>query len=476
MRLGDARELRIYIVDDGRGAASEFASALAGCGQVDVFEDADAALAAISSSPPDLVLCDCVMPGMSGTQLVERIRAEGPGVDVVLIADEASVDAAVATLRMGATDYLRKPLQPEQLRRVVELALERRLLKLENAQLSASLETLEACRALAPCLELGEVYPVALDLMLGAAGATRGLSVFRRSSVPQGDGIAFRGFNEAQARALRSLLIDEKRVDLDQCTTLASQDSGPLVDALREAGADVDRVLAVPVWSGEREGGVIWLVEEAGHAIGTMELDLVRAIQKHSEVSIHNAERYSNAKERAFIDDVTEVYNARYLMSATDNEIRRAERYGNSLSVVFLDLDRFKLVNDRHGHLIGSQTLRNLSKLLLEEIRQVDTLARYGGDEFTVLLADTPHEAAVHVAERIRRRVEEHLFECGSAPPLRLTISAGVASQPEHGRTREALLDASDKAMYRAKSLGRNRTCSADELPAVGSDAGARND
>ena len=113
---------------------------------------------------------------------------------------------------------------------------------------------------------------------------------------------------------------------------------------------------------------------------------------------------------------------------------------------------------------MGSRTLRNLSKLLLECIREVDTLARYGGDEFTILLPDTPHEAAVAVAERIRRSVEDYLFEGGDAAPLRLTISAGVASSPQHGRTHEELLDAADKAMYRAKSLGRNRCCSADEL------------
>src|SRR5690606_11277634 len=103
-------------------------------------------------------------------------------------------------------------------------------------------------------------------------------------------------------------------------------------------------------------------------------------------------------------------------------------------------------------------------RLLSECVRQVDTLARYGGDEFTILLVDTPHEVALKVGERIRSRVESHLFEAGRAGTLRLTISIGVATCPDHGRTREAVLDAADKAMYRAKSEGRNRVCSADEL------------
>ena len=125
---------------------------------------------------------------------------------------------------------------------------------------------------------------------------------------------------------------------------------------------------------------------------------------------------------------------------------------------------RFKLVNDTHGHLVGSDTLRQLSRVLEGCVRQVDTVARYGGDEFTILLADTGARLGRSVAERIRHSVERHRFEAGAGRTLGLTCSVGVSTYPAHGRTREALLDGADKAMYRAKSLGRNRVCSADEL------------
>jgi diguanylate cyclase (GGDEF)-like protein len=161
---------------------------------------------------------------------------------------------------------------------------------------------------------------------------------------------------------------------------------------------------------------------------------------------------------------VTEIYNARYLLSAADNEIRRAARYENALSVIFLDLDRFKMVNDRHGHLVGSDTLRKLSEILAQCVREIDTLARYGGDEFTILLVDTAHNQALAVAERIRSVVEERVFEAGRDASLRITLSIGVSTYPDHGEDRETLIDAADKAVYRAKSKGRNRVCSADEL------------
>ncbi len=463
MQREDRREARICVVDDNRFDREWLVDVLSGLGHLEAFADGETALRSIVGSAPDVVVTDCVMPGMSGTQLLERIRRERPGVDVIIMTGATSVDTAVAALRMGASDYLQKPLEAEQLLRVVEQTLTRRRLLEQNQRLRDALDTLESCRALAPCLEPGEVYPVALDLLLGASCRSRGLALFRRKTPPQHDGIAFRGLTESQAHALRRMLVDEKCVELGQIDRITEVEGGAIVDALREAGVETDRLIAVPIRSEDQEGGLLWVFQD-GVSLDDPLLELLQTIQRQAEVALRNAERYSRAKERAFTDDVTELYNARYLLSTAANEILRAERYGNPLSIVFLDLDRFKLVNDTHGHLMGSRTLRNLSKLLLECIRQVDTLARYGGDEFTILMADTSHEAAMLVAERIRTDVEGYLFEGGDSAPLRLTISSGVASFPEHGRTHEELLDAADKAMYRAKSLGRNRTCSANEL------------
>jgi diguanylate cyclase (GGDEF)-like protein len=234
-------------------------------------------------------------------------------------------------------------------------------------------------------------------------------------------------------------------------------------DALRELGLAAEPALCVPLRGRETEAGAIWLFQ-GERPLAPADLERAALVSAHAEVALHNAERYHRAKERAFIDDVTEVYNARFLLQATDREVQRAERYGRELCVVFLDLDRFKTVNDRHGHLVGSQVLRRLSQVLRECIRQVDTLARYGGDEFTILLADTGLEDGLRISERIRRTVADTAFESGGGPPIRLTISIGVAAYPRHGGDRTQLLDAADKAMYLAKSRGRNCVCSASEL------------
>jgi diguanylate cyclase (GGDEF)-like protein len=336
-------------------------------------------------------------------------------------------------------------------------------LEAENARLRDALRVLESCRVLTCCLEAGEVYPLALDLALAALGRARGVAVFRRPSAPLAECVAFRGFSEEQARVLREGLSVEKPVDLERVERLEVAVEGPLHEVLERAGLPAQRLLVVPLRGRESELGALWLLED-GLPFDAAALERAALVAAHAEIALRNAERYGHAKERAFVDDVTEAFNARYLHQAIEHEVQRAERSGRPLCILFLDLDRFKLVNDRYGHLVGSETLRQLARVLSGCVRQVDTLARYGGDEFTIVLVDTDLSAALAVAERIRRTVGETLFEGGRDRPIRLSISIGVSAYPQHGRSREALLDTADKAMYRAKSLGRNRVCSASDL------------
>lgn len=334
-----------------------------------------------------------------------------------------------------------------------------------RAELHMQLQTERACEPLGECLEPGKLYSMTLELLLERLGCSRGIAFFLPSPAPQGVGVAARGFEQETRDRLSRYLIEEKSLEATMGRgEVGVLPWGPLNHALGRVGLESPgALLSVPLRGDDRESGHVWILSE-GRRFGEADLETARTIARRATAALTTAERYHNAKERAFIDDVTGVYNARYLLATADNEIQRAERYGNPLSVLFLDLDRFKLVNDQHGHLIGSDTLRALSQLLGECVRQVDTLARYGGDEFTILLVDTPHDLANRVAERIRSRVEGHLFEAGHEGTLRLTISIGVATCPDHGDQLKPLLDAADKAMYRAKSEGRNRVASADDL------------
>jgi diguanylate cyclase (GGDEF)-like protein len=452
----------VLFVDDDRLQREMAQDALGDRVDLECLARADEAVASLARRPADVVVSDLHMPGLSGVELMRRVRRDHPGTDFILVSAQASVQSAVDALRLGASDYLVKPIQWEELALVLERTLVSRRLVAENARLRDSLSTVESCRVLASCLEVGDVYSVALDLVLRAAGEPRGIALFQRSSAPLSDGLELRGFRDDEANRIRRVLVNEKPVEVREVDRIQLLGQSPFHAVLQRAGLDAEVLLAVPITGEEAEAGLV-LVPLASDGDPAL-LERAGVVAAHAAVALRNAERYEKAKERAFVDDVTDVYNARYLLEAMDRELRRAERYAAELSVLFLDLDRFKLVNDRHGHLVGSHALRQLSRVLNECVRQVDTLARYGGDEFTIVLPDTGEAGAAQVADRIRRVVEETLFEAGRGEVMHVTCCVGHATFPQHGRDRGTLLDAADKAMYRAKSLGRNRVCSASDL------------
>ena len=452
---------RVLVVDDSRFHRELARDVLASRAEVVCCEGASQALAALEQGAFDLVLSDLTMPEMSGLDLLQRVQRRFPGAEFVIVTANATVDSAVHALRMGATDYLQKPVRAADLILCLERALARRRLVEENQRLRGELALYAASRTLASTLEPDEVFALALEIAGRVVGQTRGFALFQRPDLTDSIGIHTDGLSETEVGRLRGLIAEGKRVDWAAYPGLARLDRGPLHELLRAAGLPETPVLVVPLRGEERDAGLVCLLDAPPGEGALAPLAIVAA---HAGVALRNAERYRRARDRAFVDDATDVYNARYLLEALDREVRRSERYGNELSILFIDLDRFKLVNDSHGHLVGTGVLRQLSRLLAQSVRQVDTVARYGGDEFTILLADTGERGARVIAERIRKWVADYAFEAGAARTLRLTCCVGLANYPAHGRTREALLDAADKAMYRAKSQGRNRVCSASDL------------
>jgi diguanylate cyclase (GGDEF)-like protein len=448
-------------VDDSRFHRELARDVLASRADVVCCESAGEALAALEQTAFDLVLSDLTMPELSGLDLLARVQRRFPGSEFVIITANASVDSAVEALRMGATDYLQKPVRAADLILCLERALARKRLVEENQRLRGELSLYAAARTLAGSLEPDEVYGLALEIASRSVGLARGFALFKRENLPDSLGVHGVGLPERDIERLRALLAAGKRVDWEAFPAVARLDRGPLHELLRSAGIAEEPLYVVPLRGEQADVGVLCLL---GAGEGEEALPQLAIVAAHAGVALRNAERYRRARDRAFVDDTTDVYNARYLLEALDREVRRAERYGSELSILFIDLDRFKLVNDNHGHLVGSSVLRQLSQLLTQSVRQVDTVARYGGDEFTILLADTGERGGRVIAERIRKWVSEHAFEAGAGQILRLSCSVGLATYPAHGRTREALLEAADQAMYRAKSQGRNRVCSASEL------------
>jgi two-component system cell cycle response regulator len=164
---------------------------------------------------------------------------------------------------------------------------------------------------------------------------------------------------------------------------------------------------------------------------------------------------YESTARSAVTDGLTGVFNHAYFLSALRRETQRSKRYGLKLSLAMLDLDDFKHLNDTHGHLAGDEVLVKAASLMTQSLREVDIAARYGGEEFALILPDTPRMGAFVVADRIRKRVDEHFRRRKGGPVV--TMSGGVATFPDDAADLEQLIKRADEGLYRSKSNGKNR-------------------
>jgi len=248
-----------------------------------------------------------------------------------------------------------------------------------------------------------------------------------------------------------------------QRRTLLVSELDPSVDAWLAAIMPDARNVAIVPLAADAVVGV--LVAETGRRPGSrIERRVVATTERfagHTALAMRNANLLERMQQMAVTDGLTQLSNRRSFDRALDRELQRAARTDGRLSVVLIDIDHFKVLNDTHGHLTGDNVLRQIAAALRECGREYDTIARYGGEEFAAVLPGCSSALAVQVAERLRQAVEQAPTE------VPVTASAGVATYPYDGADIETLLGAADRALYSAKRGGRNRVLSAEQARAV---------
>ncbi|HEY6902819.1 MAG TPA: sensor domain-containing diguanylate cyclase [Candidatus Acidoferrales bacterium] len=216
-------------------------------------------------------------------------------------------------------------------------------------------------------------------------------------------------------------------------------------------------IVAVPVRFREQCLGVIELINCIGpEGFSQRDLALLQALADYAAIAIENARHVQRIHELTITDDCTSLYNARHLNFMLDTEIYRSHRYSFEFSVIFIDLDHFKNVNDTHGHLMGSKLLAEIGEAIKEKCRMIDLAFRYGGDEFVVLLPQTSKENALGVARRLHHLIRETRWLKDTGLDVTVTASVGVASYPTDSRTKAELLHLADEAMYLVKNTTRD--------------------
>jgi diguanylate cyclase (GGDEF)-like protein len=230
-----------------------------------------------------------------------------------------------------------------------------------------------------------------------------------------------------------------------------------------QIGSPSRSLLCVPIVNKKRTIGVLEAVNKIGDGLfNAQDLTLMVKLIDQAEIAIERAYLYQKMADLAVTDDLTKLFNFRYLDQTLDIEIRRGQRYGANVSLIFLDMDYFKQVNDRYGHLMGSRVLIEVAQILIQNLRDVDIIARYGGDEFVVVLPETPLDVTYRIAQRLRVALREHTFLEAEGHPITLTASYGIANYPAHARNKKDLIRLADQAMYRAKNSGRDQICLAE--------------
>ncbi len=407
---------------------------------------------------------------------VERLRSEAGGLPVIsLAASRVAADMSALSRRLGCSTHLQGPVSESILaetvrrERLLAEALEsirrtREEARREHEKLTHLIEIIKTANSV---LEPSRVMEVVMDrartsvrcdlwclflldereekLVFERAGHETRLPG-HRYAIPLDHGV-----EGAVLRRHRPVILNDFRThalydaEFDRCT-----------------GVESRSVMAVPLVSRGRVIGVVKLVNrQPGDSFSPADQSLVTLLMEPAAIALENAILFKKMEHLSVTDDLTGLHNVRYLNGFLYRELKRCRRYNLPVSVVFLDMDGFKTVNDRFGHLAGSQTLTEVGQVLRRTVREIDMVARYGGDEFVVILPQTGTRGAVVIAERMREAISEARFLGDMGLDVSLTASLGVASFPDQGSTRDELIHQADAAMYRVKESGKNGVLSA---------------
>jgi len=451
---------KILVVEDDRFFREMYSHLLSGEGyEVHTAASVNDAMSLLREAEYHLIISDLVMPGETGIDLLFQVKRLNPDIDMIMVTGNTNVETAIHALKNGARDYLLKPVNPDEFRHTVALCMEQRRLLNENSELKGLVHLFQVGQTIANCLEIERLGTLVVDSFANELGTDRALGIF-----PDEDGhlslSELRGLNYEDAELISETLLS-RYSDSSDTFWLRERVTDLLPPSTDSAGwlsQGMEEVLVLFVRSKTDLQGIVALfAPEGGCLPPEINQRSLHFLQNQTSLAFENAGRFASARNLLYIDELTGLFNYRYLDLALDRELKRAERYGSSVALLFIDLDLFKGVNDTHGHLIGSRVLGEVGALLRKSVRDVDLVIRYGGDEYTIILVETDAESAAHVAERIRVTIERHRYIADEGYDIHLSACIGYACFPEDTKSKLELLEVADKAMYRGKFSGRNR-------------------
>jgi two-component system cell cycle response regulator len=474
---------KVLIADDSPLVVRMIEKMLSGAGfAVVTARDGLEAVEKAVAEDVQLVILDVTMPRLNGYQACRLLKSEASTKDlpVVILTSRDQAGDRYWGLETGADFYITKDAEPQRI-----LDLVRGILAGEDGRgaprpeaahrssvdiLSRVNELLD--RKLYEATILSEIGRVARSLVRFDETFISVMALVARVADFSVGGMAFIEGDDLdvfllQQRNVAHALVEEMKTRLREAVlqgrggnALGRMQARLFAPAAGAAGAEEPALggfLAVPIATGDRLVGLLALGGRhvaAGHVPDAF----LQQVAGQAHIVMQNSRLFERVQQLAIRDSLTEVYNHRHAVDLIQQEVSRVARYHEgALSVLMLDIDHFKHINDELGHLAGDAVLREIARVLREGLRGVDSVGRYGGEEFVLILPQTRYEEALQTGERLRQQVEQHAFRTGERF-TRITVSVGAATFPsERVDSAATLLREADLALYRAKDEGRNR-------------------
>jgi diguanylate cyclase (GGDEF)-like protein len=437
-------------------------------------ESGEVALAILEKTRYDVVFTDIRMPGIDGIELLQRIKAKDPTIEVLVLTSHSSFTSAVEALRLGAYDYLIKPLNDIQ---DVLVIMERVGKKISLAEEAAhAVDTLQAknreieeshTQAVQESEDLSALYAAEkkimaemdLDELYGRSGEELSLLLNGQPALIW-----------TLSEEVDTQLSPKAQSGFEVFDKIAW--TFPVFDAT--CGSDVPRdwqekcrqtlqarsAIFHPVISRHNLVALLGVFDFKREAFTPREIDLCARFGTSVAMAIENAQRYAEAKALSIRDGLTGLYNRRHFDNVMTVEGARSIRHQMPVSLLFMDVDHFKHYNDTNGHLMGDGLLKQLAALILKRVRISDVVCRYGGEEITIVIPHTNKTNAVILAGDLRQKIEHYPFLARETQPGgAVTVSIGVAECPTDSTVPVEIVRMADEALYEAKQTGRNRVC-----------------
>jgi diguanylate cyclase (GGDEF)-like protein len=462
----------ILIVDEDRLFALTLVHVLSGHSHQSVLASSEKELVEIiQDRQVDLLLVDAEMASRKNLHLLKHLRQANPDIPVVLSVSKKVPKDAREQLKRGLYDYINKPFGHEELLLAVERGLERRRLQIENRHLLGDLKQRikelstfnTIAKTLNSTLNLKEVLDIVMgkvkelikaeawsilmldektkELVFEVAVGEKGQQV-KEMRLAMGQGVAGWVAQHQQPVIVPDTATDERFFKgLDQRT-----------------GFRTKSIIATPLVSRGRLIGVVEIINKLGeNPFDNRDLELLQTLTDHAAIAIENARLYEKARRLAITDDLTGLYNSRHCDMFLKKAMEEATKKEKPLSLIFIDLDHMKEVDDTYGHLMGGYALKEVADRIAGEVKAPDMASRYGGDEYVIVLPHKDSRQAAELAESIRKKIEAEPFLTEHKLSCRITASIGIATYPEHARNTDELFSKADKAMYQVKESGKNR-------------------